>query len=202
MHTQRARLATSLLGLAGLFASAAASAAVIHNETMNGDLSNAPGAPTAMGTLVLGASTVTGRLANNFENNTEDSLDAFSFVVAAGTQVSAIRLDFVRAPYANGAGILLGATGGANLGTLNTTLSGITSGGDLFTNAFFGFSGPLGAGDYTVELRGAGPSYGLSSYSLNLTVNDQGAQHSVPEPASGLLVAGSLLALAASRRRA
>lgn len=205
MHTQRATLAASLLGIAALLASAAAPAAVIYNEAFDGDLSNAPGAPTSVGTLALGTSTVTGRLANNFENGTEDPLDVFSFVVAAGTQVSAITLNFDQALYRLGANIALfsGPSSNSpnpNLGALNTVSSGLLDGGSLFTPSALGAIGPLGAGSYTFDMRGIGQSNGLTSYSFNLSVIDPNAQP-VPEPASGLLVAASLLALGATRAR-
>lgn len=204
MHTQRARLAASLLGIAGLLAAAAAPAAVIHDEAFQGDLSNLSGAPTSVGTLAAGTSTVSGRLANNFENGTEDAVDVFSFVVAAGTQLSAITLNFNQTLYFAGANVSLfaGPTSSAPslaLGALNTQSSGLANGGSLFTAATLGTIGPLGAGTYTFDLSGPGTSAGLNSYSFNLTV--QPTAQPAPEPTSAALVAASLLALGAARSR-
>lgn len=206
MHTQRARLAASLLCIAGLLAAPVAPAAVIHDEALQGDLSNLSGAPTSVGTLATGTSTVTGRLANNFENGTEDAVDVFSFLVAAGTQVSAITLNFDQNFYFGGADIALfaGPTSlppNPVLGTTNTRTSGLINGGSLFTAATLGAIGPLGAGTYTFDLRGPGTSAGLNTYSFNLTVVDLNTQNNVPEPTSAGLVAASLLALGASRVR-
>lgn len=207
MHTQRARLAASLLGMAGLFAATAASAAVLHDEALNGDLSNLAATPTAMGTLALGTSTVAGRLQIiRPEDGSEDALDFFSFVVAAGTQVSAITLNFSQTGYPDGANLSLFAGPDASapaaaLGSLNTRSAGLANGADLLATPAFNLGAPLLAGSYTVDLDGSGPRLGLGSYSVHITVVDPNAQHQVPEPATGLLAAGSLLALAASRRR-
>lgn len=200
-----ARLLVHLLAVAGLFASATAGAAVIHDEAFDGDLSDHPLVPTALGTLAAGTSTVAGRLANNFENGTEDPADVFSVVVDAGSRLSAISLNLDQGLYFSGANIFLLAGVGSGpgstiLGSFNTRDSGIADGGALFATAGFGIAGPLEAGTYTIDLRGFGSNFGLSSYAFNLTV-DPATQHNVPEPATGLLVAGSLLALAASRRR-
>lgn len=204
MHTQRARLAASLLGIAGLLAAPVATAAVIHDEAFMGDLSNLSGAPTSVGTLAAGTSTVSGRLANNFENGTEDAVDVFSFLVAAGTQLSAITLNFNQDLYSAGASIALfaGSTSAAPntaLGTMNTRVSGLVNGGSLLTAATLGAIGPLGAGAYTFDLRGFGDSAGLTTYSFNLTVDP--STQPVPEPGSAALVAASLLALGVARRR-
>jgi MYXO-CTERM domain-containing protein len=206
MSTQRARLAASLLGIAGLFTSAAASADVVYNEALDGDLSDLSTSPTSIGTLALGTSIVRGRLANNFENNTEDGIDVFRFVVGAGTRLSALTLNFDPGFYANGANIALhaGATSAPPsplLGSMNTQNSGLVNGGSLFTAAMFGAISPLDAGTYTVDLRGFGSTQGLNAYAFNFTVVDPNAQNSVPEPMSAGLVAASLLALAATRRR-
>lgn len=198
MSTQRAKLATSLLGIAGLLASASAPAAVIYDEAFNGDLSSLINAPTPVGTLALGTSTVTGRLANNFENGTEDVFDAFSIVIAGGTRLSALTLNFDQSLYLLGANIFLRTGGGANVASLNTSNSGIVSGGSLFGASTLDAMVP---GSYVFILAGIGTEFGLNTYSFNFTVVDPNAQNNVPEPASALLVAGSLLALAATRRR-
>ena len=174
---------------------------MIHDETLNGDLSDSAAAPTAVGTLALGSSTVSGRFhVTSPEFSQDDPFDAFRFLVAAGTEVSAITLNFTQQSYPGGASISLGQTGGGAIGSVQTANFSIFSGDDLFTNPSFAFGGPLGAGDYTFALDGTGARFGLNSYSVQFNVVSAG--HSVPEPATGLLVIGSLLALAASRRRA
>lgn len=198
MHTQRAWLAAFLLGTAGLLAGNVASAAVIYDEAINGDFSGQLSTPTPVGTLALGTSTVTGRLANNFENGTEDGFDVFSFVLASGTRLSALTLNFDNGLYTNGANIFLRTASGSNLASLNTFISGIVTGGSLLGAPTLDALSP---GTYAFALAGVGTSFGLDTYSFNFTVVDA-TPPAVPEPASGLLVIGSLLALAATRRRA
>ncbi|MDD2874317.1 MAG: PEP-CTERM sorting domain-containing protein [Azoarcus sp.] len=199
----RATIAAAVLGAASLVASSSALAGLVYDEAASGDFSNAPLSPTALGPLAVGTSTVFGNLLNTSPTE-EDGLDVFSFVVAVGTEVSKILFGFNASAYPGGANVyLVGGpnSAGTSLGSLNSSNASLTSGDDLFTNATFGFGGPLTEGTYTFDLRGFGAGMGLDSYSLDFVVADLNAPQTVPEPSSILLVGLGVLGLSAARAR-
>lgn len=180
--------------------SAAANAQVLWDESVSGDASGDPLAPSDAGVMVLGSNVFTGTI-----NTTagDDPRDYITFVVPAGhsiTQLTLLTFDpdnIAWTHFDDGPTSIIP-------GSADTLLAGAhvaadtPDGTDLFGNyqtgspnllAGPGFSGPIGAGTYTFLIQQTSPI--LQSYSLDFVV--------VPAPAFAPLAA--IGALFVSRRR-
>lgn len=190
---------------AGLLAVNAATAWA-WDEAVDGDLSNSGLAPTAL-VFANGSNFVAGTTGRPV-TGAEVDRDYFTFTVPAGSVFTAIN---VLAPTAAlGGGSFIGLQAGTQVtvpfsapsadGLLGWTLySADDIGGNLLPLMALpeagssGFDVPLGAGSYAVWIQET--ATGTAVYNLDFTLT------AVPEPATALLWAGGLLALAALRRR-
>ena len=182
--------------LACLLFSTAAHALTIHDESVDGDLSGDPAAPTA---LAFGAGS--NRVIGSVTTPSGDTRDYFSFTIGAGAALTGIVLDaytpfditFQALASGTTSFIPSGATGGLFLGSSH--LNGASVGNDILPLmealpfGGLGFSTPLGPGTYTYLIQQTGSE--LTQYTLDFQV--------IPEPGTGVLVALGLGALA--RRR-
>jgi PEP-CTERM motif-containing protein len=183
---------------------AQASASVVYNESVSGDLSGAGLAPTAIGALSLGSNQIFG-LTGSTGGVTDR--DYFTITVPNGLELSAIiegsgtqsgRLSFI--------GMEAGPQ--VTLPTNTTTAAGLLgwwhySPADIGTNVLAdmsvasmgssGFTAPLGAGTYAFWVQDT--SAGTFAYAFDLQV--------VPEPATyALMLLGLGACAVATRRRA
>lgn len=212
-------LQTAALSLAMLAGASAAANATTYNEATQGDLSGSPTAPTNIEVLALGdnyvvGSTVpSGPVIDSHGALANQDNEFFSFKVAAGSQLSAFDIvgdTMIVASDRAFLGIYSGSTASVDptnptpAGLLGYTLPGKPQIGtdvlpDLAASSVPGFpplpahfSGPLGAGTYTVWLVDADNPV---SYDLDLHVG------SVPEPATWSLMIGGLGLMGARLRR-
>lgn len=203
-----------------LIGSSGAAHATNYNEGTQGDLSNAPGAPTNIGNLTLGENYVVGSsipsgapIPGGHGALVNQDNDFFTFTVAHGFELSAFDLVSDTSIVAGDRfflGIYQGATAPVDptnptpAGLLGYTLPGTPQIGsnvlpDLAASDEPGFpplathfTGALGAGTYTVWLvDGDSPV----SYDLDLHVA------AVPEPATWSLMIGGLGLMGARLRR-
>ena len=192
-------LALAALALAPI--AAVASADVVYDEAVDGDLSDDPNAPTAISFLSPGTSTVIFTT-----DGLGDDRDIFTFNVAEGYQLTGIILDlFATEPAANLG--FMGFAAGDVLGTdplapdptalLGYALPGASdSGTDFFTQmgqaaGAQGYDGPLGAGDYTFWAQETGPS--ADNWEISFVIT--------PVPGPGALALVAVAGLAGRRRR-
>ena len=198
----RILVAISLVLLLSLV-SLSAGAATVHDESVDGDLSSDPFAPTAL-SIGVGSNLVLGTM-----QASGDTRDYFTFSIGADQALSSI---FLR-DYTDVASSSPGDTGFAGIiaGTTSFIPNGATVSNFLGTNHVVpaqvgtdillalagapfggtGFTPPLGPGDYTFLIQQTGNE--LTAYSLDLIL--------VPEPGTALLLMGGLAGLAAQRRR-
>lgn len=178
-----------------------ASAQFPYSETLSGDLSE-PSAPSNLGALPLGTSTVTGTL----DNSAGTDPDAFSFNVAAGhllTKLEFTQLDDVGFgsghffAFSNSNTAL--NTGSADGNRYSSFVTDQTVGinildGTVNTFGGTGGSGPLGAGTYNFWLQETNGSN--QNYTVALTTTT-----AVPEPSSVVFMVGSAGLMLLRRRR-
>lgn len=203
-HVVGIRLAA---GLCAATLSAGAQAVVVWNEAVNGDLSNAGLAPTAVA-LSPGFNDVLGTSGRLVAGGAVDR-DYFTIVVPAGNFLNSIKL----LPGSAGVGPLgtsfLGLQAGpqVTVATTATTASGLLGwwhygaadiGTDLLplmatpNNGSSGFSVPLAAGSYSFWVQDTG--VGSATYGFELGVS------AVPAPPSTWMLGLGLAALAGWRR--
>ena len=185
------------------FVAGSASADLMWDESIDGDLSGDYTAPTQMYTKGVNNHVIFTTIGGDSETDRE----YFTFEVAAGYQLDAIILsDFVTDPEAN-LGFIGIATGNVFptppdapdvTSLLGYYLPGVDDIGDdilqLMGNGggSQGFSGPLGAGTYSFWAQETGPSN--DDWDLNFVVSEV--------PAPGALAVLGLAGIAARRRRA
>ncbi len=189
-----------------LLACQSASAAIVHDELVDGDLSDNPAVPTSLGTLALGESEFVGTTVRNAAGVVDR--DYLTFTVGAGALLTAILLKDYQAPNDNRGfiGLYTGSSASTPPGQ-NPTLAELLGGthinsaveGDIFPliENLFGedkFDRPLGPGDYTILLQQTGPQF--TEYRVGLMVTP------IPAALPLLLSAVVGLGFAARRRRA
>ncbi len=185
------------IALAGLVAAAfahSATAASIWDESVNGDLSSDPGAPTVLA-LALGTNSITG--------TTQSDMDFFTVTVPDGASFAQLLLTSFESTddlafLAIESGTVITDLGSpANLlGWLHPSAALV--GADIFDDlalgaGALGFTAPLGPGTYTLWMQQTGPE--PVAYGIDLVVV------AVPEPPVGALFVLGLGALAIARRR-
>jgi len=169
----------------GILLLAAAAQAVNWNESINGDLSNNPNAPTALGVFGIGTHSI-------IASDAFAAQDNFTFSLAPGTSLSSIfHVAYASADATAFIGLASGTT--INQGSAPGSLLGYTHfgfatlGTEIIDNiatgpGAVGFTPPLGAGNYAVWMQQAGAS---ATWNLRFTV--------VPEPSTWSLLGLAVL---------
>jgi hypothetical protein len=166
--------------------------AVSYDEGVNGDLSGNTALPTSLGTLGIGANSLVATFGGG-------DFDLFTFTIGAGNKLDSITLNSYGGPSLSFTGLQGGTVWTAGLGgAVNpTNLLGWTHIGSSMvgTNILddiglgsgaIGFTPPLLAGTYTMELQDTG---GAVPGSMTFNV--------VPEPSSLALAAFGVIGVAA-----
>ena len=190
-----------LLGLM-LLVSPTFAQGIIHNETTDGELSDTGPAPTSLGVLGLGLSTIEGSLGGVSDGSggatNGNDADIFTFTVAAGQTVNAITTTRSDSNF--------GFIGYVNAATLPSFTDNSSLGAAVESGNLFG-SGPivaaatgldpiptsLGAGDHTFILQET-----VTPVDFSISFN---VVQAVPEPSSAALLGGLALLGCARRRR-
>jgi hypothetical protein len=189
---------TILLGASGAFFSVIVPSfgAVIHNESINGDLSGILTSPTVLA-LTPGANTIIAQMGNNGNSGATNGSDAdyFTVTIGPGTSLTSITLDsYTFSPGNPGvsfaAYVTSAAFSGQGSGNINGSAFINASSGNILDD-FTGSATPLGQGVY---------SFWFQETSAN-TVNYQVTLNVIPEPSTTLLGLTGLGLLLASRRR-
>jgi hypothetical protein len=184
--------------LCALFLTVAPSpGAVIHSESINGDLSGIFASPTPL-TLALGANTILAQIGNNGDtgatNNARDA-DYFTVTIGAGQALISLTVDsFTFGPNNPGVSFAGYVAAAAFAGQAQENIDGSAffnaSSGNILDD-FTGGLPPLSAGVYSFWFQET--SANVVNYQLTLNV--------VPEPSTALLgVAGVALMLTCRRR--
>ena len=187
-------LRVSLLALVGVLSVICPTnvLAVNYNEGINGDLSGNPALPTSLGTLGVGANGLIATFgASDF--------DLFTFTIGPGHQLDSITLNSYGGGGLSFTGIQSGSAWTAGLGGLVNPagllgwshISGAMVGTDFLDDiglgaGAIGFTPPLLAGTYTMEIQDTG---GAVPASMTFNV--------VPEPSSLVLAALGVIGAAA-----
>ena len=177
-------------------------AAVVHDESVDGDLSNDPAAPTSIN-LSFGSNTVNGTVGDS-HNLTTGDIDFLTFTIQPGQTLGGLFLLSLTpndtAFHGIGAGSTAIVPSGPNVGDPSQFLGSdhlfftaadenLLPGLGSDPAAGMGFAAPLGAGTYAYIIQQTG---GLTQgYSLDFTVT--------PEPSTMALI--TLLGLVFFRRR-
>lgn len=164
--------------------------ALDYNETVYGDLSDNPEAPTSLGTLPIGTHTLSASFV-------EDDYDLATFTLAPGTRLTSIYLDSYAGSTFSFSGIQAGPVWTADLGynvdpepLLGWVLFGeSTIGFNLLGNyasgaGAIGFTPPLAAGTYTLELQETGSFPATAQFTVTV----------VPEPSTLAIASTACLA--------
>ena len=197
---------------------AAPAKATIYDESVSGDLSNNPAAPTAL-TLTPGLNSVSGTVAGFPQFGGTDPQDWVSFTIPTGfVMTSYVNSKYVSTDDQGFTGFQFGSAfsgdqftagsyaGYAHFGTEATNPDGTppksTVGVNLlprmanpsFAPGAIGFARPLGAGTYTFLIQQGDPT--TTGYQFDMNVR------AVPEPGSSLYLLGmGALAIFALQRR-
>ena len=189
-----------LLGLMLLVGPAFAQT-IVHDESINGELSDSGAMPTPV-TLVLGLNTIEGSLGGlgagggGGASNGNDA-DIFTFTVAAGQTVNSITT--TRSDSNVG---FIGYSNTSSIGAIsdNATLAAAIQAGGLFGNNSIGpaddlspIPTTLGAGDHTFILQ---ETAAPTDFSISFNV-----AQAIPEPSSAALLSGLTLLGLVRRRR-
>ncbi len=189
-------------------------AGIVYNEAIDGELSANNLAPTALGPLMVGANTVTGRVTAISAGNTSD---IFSFQIPSGLRLDSIFLNSYSTPQRSQAMLLVlddnavfqyseeEINNQIDLPDLSLVLGAVVVGNNhigtdilarladpMFNNNGIPFTRPLGGGTYSVYIQETGS---FSNYSLQFNVS------AVPEPSSLALLGVALFGVAMRRKR-
>ena len=168
---------TCLIAAPVVLAASASHAAVVHNETSDGDLSGVFGTPTAL-SFAFGDNTVVGQVGQNGNGGAASApgagydADYFSFDIAAGQTLTRIKVDGYTVSGNAGNGSFVGyvaASSFVDQSTVDAWQFFSAGTGDL------GFT-PLGPGSYSFWVQENTVNSGSVDYQLTFTV--------VPEPGS------------------
>lgn len=175
--------------------------ALDYVESLHGDLSDDPIAPTALGTLPVGSHTLEATFVRN-------DYDLATFTIAPGTHLDSIVLNAYGGSTFSFSGIQAGPIWTADLGfdvdpapLLGWVLFGETMIGTNILDDYalgtdtIGFTPPLPAGTYTLELQETGSFPATAQFTLNV----------VPEPSTltlaSVAMASIVIAARIARRR-
>jgi hypothetical protein len=172
---------TLALAVASLVGAASANAQIVWDENTMGELSGDPASPTPL-TFNLGNNIIIGNIGGGGSGIGGPGWDVYSFTIPAGQSMSEVIVNDY-APPGNTTGFNVFDGAGTFLGS--TTIDPGDIGLDILAAAV---GGPLGAGDYVIELREFGDP---QTYELNHIL--------VPAPTTVALL--GLGGLVATRRR-
>lgn len=188
---------------ASLTAAYGVSASTSYDESISGDLSDDPNAPTVL-VFGVGSNTVAGEV-NLSNDTTSGDRDFITFTIGAGEQLTGL---FLTAQSPNDRGFHAISSGptsvipsGPGAGDVSTYLGSahldfISPGTDLLPDlgtplVGSGFTGPLGPGTYSYVIQQTGNI--TQAYTLDFVV--------APEPGSMALLAAPALLMLRRRRR-
>lgn len=161
--------------------------ALVYDETIDGDLRNNSNNPSMLGTLSLGSNLVTGNLAGD----PQDDTDNFSFIVPVETLLSQIIWTYDLGDFSSSGNAFVRNGNRDVLFGFNFRTT--TSGSNVLSTA-------LNPGNFSMEILAFGGAVGLDNYSfdLQLTPNNVGT---VPLPAAGWMLLCGITALSLARYR-
>ncbi len=188
-----------------LLASPVFAQTIVHDEAINGDLSDSGPAPTSLGIFGLGVNTIQGSIGpstgGSGASNMSSDADIFTFDIAPGLFVSSVTTTRSGPGFQSfiGHSPTISIANFTSNDSLGTALA--AGGGGLFTNsgtislaAGAGIPTTLGPGSNTFIFQetGAGPV----DYSISFNVVS-----AVPEPSSAVMLSGITLLGFVRRRR-
>lgn len=198
-YFRRLGLAGALCTVAGLLSAATASAGIIYDEGVSGDLSGSFAAPTLL-SLGVGANTVVGQMGPNGNTGAVGGNDAdyFTFTLGSGETLDSITVDtYAFSPTDPGVSffgyVMSVAFAGQGIGDIDGFVLFNGASGDILDDIA---AGALGAGDYAFWVQ----ETSQNTIDYQLTFNTSRTAD-VPAPAAPLLLGIGLLCLLHSRLR-
>ncbi|MHC4954975.1 MAG: PEP-CTERM sorting domain-containing protein [Planctomycetota bacterium] len=169
-----------------------AQADTIWSESIHGDLSGDTTAPTPL-SFTEGANKIIGTIGGGGPSQEPMRRDGFTFQIDPGETLDSVIVDqYTPDGNTTGFNVFHGTGTGSVIGTTSFGVS------HLGTDILLSATGPLGPGNYEIELREFG-----AAQSYELTFNVSGLPDPNPEPGTIVLVAlAAGAALAIRRRRA